>query len=59
MWYRQGNWQTNCSITSVIHGFTFPVDPDKCLLVNFTNFNLKQSQEVYCNEVEIRYCYYN
>jgi len=32
--------KNKCSIISVIHGFTFPVDPDKCLLGNFTSSNV-------------------
>ncbi len=33
-------WVQVCNIISQIHGISFPVDPEVCLLGNFTNSNI-------------------
>ena len=38
----QGFWQGVCNALSTIHGVTLPLDPELCLLHNFSNCNLSK-----------------
>ena len=47
----QGFWRTVCDIISQIHGIDFPMDPEICLLGNFTNSNLRHSYSIKLTEI--------
>ena len=40
-----------CDTISSIHGVAFPLDPEVCLLGNFTNTNLRQSHTIKLTEI--------
>lgn len=42
----QGFWQGICDAISTIHGVTFPMDPEICLLGNSSNSNLTHSYSI-------------
>lgn len=44
-------WQGVCDTISSIHGVAFPLDPEVCLLGNFTNANLRQSHTIKLTEI--------
>lgn len=47
----QGFWQGVCEAISQIHNITFPIDPELCLLGNFTNSNLTHSHSIKLTEL--------
>ena len=46
-----GFWQGVCDTISSIHRVVFPLDPEVCLLGNFTNTNLRQSHTIKLTEI--------
>lgn len=44
-------WEQVCDSISQIHGIDFPMDPEVCLLGNFTNSNLRNRQAIKLTEM--------